>query len=52
MDNYPMGVYGGMDYFNPPDPPKCDECGAELELDWSYCPYCGCGIVWVGESDD
>lgn len=45
-DNYPLGVNGSCDYFNEPDPPECRDCGATLETDWEYCPYCGEKIDW------
>lgn len=47
MDNYPDGVNGSHPYFNPPEPPECEECGAEIEYDeWKYCPFCGTKIRW------
>lgn len=52
MDNYPMGVNGSDDYFNQPDPPTCDDCGADIEPQWSYCPYCGEEIEERGFYDD
>ena len=39
--NLPDGVTGGEDYFNPPDPPECPECYADLDWEWLYCPLCG-----------
>ena len=39
--NLPDGVTGGEDYFNPPDPPECPECYADLDWEWLYCPFCG-----------
>ena len=35
--NYPDGVNGSEDYFNPP---MCDYCGAVLDED-GRCPECG-----------
>ena len=41
MGNYPDGVSGSSDYFNPPEPPECPKCFAVLEPEWEYCPSCG-----------
>ena len=41
--NYPDGVNGSEDYFNPPprNVPECPSCGRALEWEWDYCPWCG-----------
>lgn len=43
-------LYGGWSYdgdpsapWNQPDPPECEECGADLEWEWRFCPWCGHG---------
>lgn len=48
MGNYPDNVWNGDPRapWNQPDKPECPECLAQLELDWSYCPYCGNAIDW------
>ena len=28
---------------------KCKKCGAEIRLDWRFCPHCGSQIVCTGK---
>ena len=46
--NYPDGVNGSEDYFNPP---VCPGCYRELEDWWLFCPQCGTDLR-ITESDD
>lgn len=42
MNNYPDGVTGGEDYFNPPKyDTECPECGCEFMRYEGRCPWCG-----------
>ena len=42
MNNLPDDTWLGdpRAYWNEEDPPKCPECGAELN-EWGRCPECG-----------
>ena len=49
MDNFPPTTYGGDPRapWNAPDDPQCLNCGADIDAEWRYCPYCGEVIDWV-----
>ena len=51
--NYPDGINGGEDYFNPPDlMAECGECYSDVDLDWLFCPWCGAKLhpeEWIGD---
>jgi len=56
-DNYPDGIDGTHPHFNPPNDPEC-QCGATLDWEWDYCPWCGEYVgheeydAAVGDGDD
>lgn len=29
---------------------KCKTCGAELKMEYTYCPKCGTKIIWAEDS--
>lgn len=52
--NYPDGVSGSDDHFNPTD--ECPECDYRVEDDWNYCPICGTDLsgeqgIWIGGTE-
>jgi hypothetical protein len=53
VSNYPDGVNGGEDYFNPPDKTgECPACYADTDWEWLYCPWCGTKLrpdEWMGD---
>ena len=48
MDNYPPGTWGGDPRapWNEPEPPECPNCGAHVEWEWKFCPWCSTELDW------